>query len=106
MFGTGSIATPFQSPTSYAAGTGPYCVLAGDFNKDGRLDLAVSNQTSNNVSILLGAAGGTFGAPNNFAVGTTPVFMAAGDYNGDGKIDLAVANNGSPNISILLNTSQ
>ena len=34
----------------------------GDFNGDGRQDLAVGNVNSNSVSILLGNGNGTFGA--------------------------------------------
>ncbi len=39
---------------SYPAGNGPISIITGDFNGDGRTDLAVANQNSNDVSILLG----------------------------------------------------
>ena len=64
----------------------------GDFNGDGKLDLAVANQSSNNVSILLGTGTGSFSAATNFAVGELLISVAVGDFNGDGKPDLAVAN--------------
>jgi uncharacterized repeat protein (TIGR02543 family) len=73
----------------------------GDFNGDGKQDLAVANQ-GGDVSILLGNGDGTFQPAVNFGAGTTPLSVAVGDFNGDGKQDLAVANNGSNNVSILL----
>jgi RHS repeat-associated protein len=98
--GTGS----FGAATSVGVGTGPTSVTTGDFNRDGRLDLAVANSTSNNVSILLGDGTGAFGEPTNFTAGSGPFvsFAAVGDFNRDGKLDLAVANLGSSIISILL----
>ncbi len=49
----------FAAASNYAAGTQPYSVAVGDFNADGRLDLAVADFSSNTVSILLGNAGGS-----------------------------------------------
>jgi hypothetical protein len=92
----------FTAATNFAAGDGPFSVAAGDFNGDGKQDLAVANTFSNNVSILLGNANGTFGAATNFAAGIDPRSVAVGDFNGDGKQDLAVANRLSTNVSILL----
>jgi uncharacterized repeat protein (TIGR01451 family) len=94
----------FGAAANFAVGTSPDSVAIGDFNGDGRSDLAVANDLSNNVSILLGTGTGTFGAATNFAAGTDPFFVAIGDFNGDGRSDLAVANNGSNNVSILLGT--
>jgi hypothetical protein len=74
----------------------------GDFNGDGKQDLAVANNDSDNMSILLGDGIGNFSAPTNFQVGDDPLSVAEGDFNGDGKQDLAVANQVSDNVSILL----
>ena len=97
--------TPSFTPaTNFLAGSVPYSVAVADFNKDGIPDLAVVNQNSNNVSILLGTGTGSFGAATNFAVGSLPHFVAVGDFNGDGKQDLAVANFNDNDVSILLGT--
>ena len=77
-------------------------MAVGDFNGDGKQDLAVANESSDNVSILLGGGNGTFGAATNFAAGSAPTSVAVGDFNGDGKQDLAMANANSNNVSILL----
>src|SRR5438105_3142225 len=67
----------FKAPVSYPAAAQPSFVAIGDFNGDGKPDLAVTNQVPNNVSILLGNGDGTFGAPVNFAVGTSPRSVAS-----------------------------
>jgi len=91
----------FSPATNFPAGVGPGQSATGDFNGDGRLDLAVTNQNTNSVSILLGNGNGTFGAPTNFAAGTSPRSLAAGDFNGDGSQDLVLVNAFSNNVSIL-----
>ena len=97
--GTGN----FGAPTNFGVGEGdPRSVAVGDFNGDGRQDLAVVLNLSDNVSILLGDGTGNFGAPTNFGVGRFPYSVAVGDFNGDGNQDLAVANVDSDNVSILL----
>jgi uncharacterized repeat protein (TIGR01451 family) len=94
----------FATATNFPAGTAPYSVAIGDFNSDGRSDLAVPNNGSNDVSILLGSGSGTFAAAMNFAVGQNPRSVAIGEFNGDGVSDLAVANSFSNSVSILLGT--
>ncbi len=58
---------------------------------DGKLDLAVANQQSNNVSIFLGNGDGTFSSAVNYIALTTPNSIAVADFNGDGNADLTVA---------------
>jgi len=88
--------------TTYTVGEYPVCAVTGDFNGDGKLDLAVGNLNSATVSILLGNGDGTFGPKQDFATGSNPRSIAVGDFNGDGKLDLAVVNNVPGTVSILL----
>jgi FG-GAP-like repeat len=89
-------------PTSFAAGNSPQGVTVGDFNGDSDPDIAVANQHSNDVSVLLGGAGGSFSAPTNFAVGTAPLDVAVGEFNGDSDPDLVTVNEGTGDVSVLL----
>jgi sugar lactone lactonase YvrE len=83
----------FQPQVQYAAGTQPYWVTAGDFNGDGKLDLAVSSQGSqSSVNILLGNGDGSFQSPVAYAIGAGSDYILAADLNKDGKIDLVTAN--------------
>ena len=99
--GTGS----FTATSTLTVGDSPALVAAGDLDGDGDLDLAVTNQDSDNVTILTNSGTGTFTATSTLTVGDGPVSVAAGDLDGDGRLDLAVANFGSDNVSVLLNTT-
>ena len=84
----------FQNAVKYTVANEAYAVVAGDFNGDGKLDLAVTHfASSGTVSVLLGKGDGTFGSAASYSVGAYPFAMAVGDFNGDGKLDLAVVNN-------------
>ena len=77
----------------------PRAVAVGDFNGDGRSDLAfTSGETNGVVSILLSSSAGGFTSPRNFSVGQRPGFVAVGEFNGDGRPDLVTLNSGSVSI--------
>ncbi|MCA2668070.1 MAG: VCBS repeat-containing protein [Pseudanabaena sp. M114S2SP2A07QC] len=99
-----SVEMAFSTPTNFSVGNFPISVTVGDFNGDGKSDLAVANLNGNNVSVLLGTGAGSFGPATNFSVGSSPISVTVGDFNGDGKSDLAVANRYGNNVSVLLGT--
>jgi len=82
----------------------PWAIAVGDFNHDGKLDLAVVSGCcpGSGVSILLGRGDGTFAPGAYYAAGDQPVSIVAADFDHDGNLDLAVANSLSPYLTILL----
>jgi type II secretory pathway component GspD/PulD (secretin) len=93
--------SPYALPSAV---TGPIAMAVSDFNSDGNQDLAIVNQTTNDVSILFGNGNGTFtqAANSPFAVGKSPVAIATGDLNLDGHPDLVVLNQADNTLSVLL----
>jgi Ca2+-binding RTX toxin-like protein len=118
LFGNGVGNFGRSKTLNTGAGIGSYSVKTGDFNGDGKFDLAIAKFYSNEISILLGSGDGNFSTPTIFSLGAarapftdlgellkrlTPITV--GDFNGDGKSDLAVANFDNNNVSVLLNVS-
>jgi hypothetical protein len=100
----------FTDRQPFTIASSPTTPVVGDFNGDGRPDLAIGNYAFGGVSVLLNtmpaaAINPTFAAERTFAAGFTPVSVAVGDFNGDGRPDLAVANATNNTVEVLLNTT-
>jgi hypothetical protein len=90
----------FAAPVQYYVGSGTGNLAVGDFNDDGKLDVAVADgegapSTPIGIAILLGNGDGTFQpATFNTPLGSTAAANAgvfnvfAADVNGDGNVDL------------------
>src|SRR5437868_7173085 len=62
----------FLAPVSFAAGVNPAGVAVGDYNGDGKADIAVVNQAAvGAVSILLSNGDGTFQPKVDYAAGVS-----------------------------------
>jgi hypothetical protein len=91
-----------QAPVVLAAGITAEAVAIGDFNHDGRLDLALATIWPDAVAILLNDGSATFAAPSMFPLNERVGAVATGDADGDGRTDLFMAGfTGS--VSVLLN---
>src|SRR5262249_39068351 len=80
LLGTGD--GTFGAARSISVGLVPSALVVGDFNGDGKPDLAVAAGIG--VSVLLGNGDGTFQPARNFPAGASPRSVAVGDFNGDG----------------------
>lgn len=117
LLGNGDGTFP-ASPVSYpTGGLGSVMPVVGDFNGDGNLDVAVTNDgcdyaaaisqagcplATGTVSVLLGKGDGTFQSSVQYLTGYGTWGIAAVDFNGDGKTDLAVTNQTDTTVGILL----
>src|SRR5262249_55472731 len=81
----------FRRAPDAPVGTTPLSLITGDFNADGRPDLATLNLRSSDISVLLGLGDGTF-RQERYAAGVRPSRLTPGDFNGDGVLDLACLN--------------
>jgi hypothetical protein len=98
----------FSSAAVVPVGDGPSDIVAAELTGDTRLDLAVTNSTSGNVSVLknTAAAPGSFSFDTATApVGNEPFGIASGEFNGKTGTDLVVVNNNDNDgdLSFLLN---
>lgn len=104
--GTNGKATgTFGTHTDFQAGAGPTSIAVADYNLDGISDLAVTDSTSNTISLLFGLTGGSFNANFELNVGTDPLSVATADFTGNGRPDVAIANNASNTVSVILNST-
>ena len=91
LIGTGT--GRFNAPKRFPAGETPAEIALGDFNRDGRTDLALTDSAvAGRVAILPRKAGLDFGGPLKYAVGSGPYGLAVGRLNGDNRLDVATAN--------------
>jgi hypothetical protein len=89
---------PLNTVPVLSAGELPNGLAVGDFNNDGKLDLAVlnaGNGVTSTVSIFLGTGTGTFTAKPSLDTGAFPIDIRAVDFDKNGNLDLVVANSGN-----------
>jgi hypothetical protein len=91
----------FNPISGVAEGSTPIDLVAGDFNGDGRNDLATGNVGSADITILLGKGDGSFETPYNSVVGNFAAGTATGDFTGNGHLGVAVINQNSNTVTIL-----
>ena len=90
-YGNGS----FERQITFSTGDNshPWSVIAGDFNKDKYVDLAIANYGTSNIGVLYGCGNGTFGNLQTYTTGTgsNPTKVNVADFNNDNLLDIIVS---------------
>jgi len=93
----------FQSAINTTVGTRPRYFATGDFNRDGKQDLALTQTINdNNLRVLLGDGSGNFSSQATYSMGAdaSPRGVFSADFNADGYLDLAATSLTGDNVSI------
>jgi len=93
----------FDAGVEYETGVEPVAVTSADFDHDGNKDLAVTNLSEGDVSVLEAnfVGDGTFEGHVRYTVGAGPTAIVATDLDRDGNKDLAVTTEGQDEVAIL-----
>lgn len=96
--GTGS----FQAAMSFETEGIAFETVAADFNHDGILDLAASDNSDSSISILLGNGDGSFKGRRTFEAGGGTNALEGADFNNDGIMDLIATNYDDGTVSVFI----
>lgn len=100
----------FGAPSSFGVGNDPnrtydpISIVAGNFDGDGFLDLAIADNASSTVSVLMNNQTGGFGLPTLLVVGLQPQAVGLALFAGDNQLDLIVPNFRDNSVSVYLGT--
>ena len=102
--GDGHFTDASNSPVQVNSRPHPHGIAVGDFNLDGKMDLATESWEDDEIVVLYGSEGLSFPEPHSrHTVGDFPYYkLRAGDLNNDKYIDLFTANWGSSSVSVLM----
>jgi len=100
----------FNAGTPVKGGPAPYSIAAGDFDKDGHLDVVVADFSFNTLLtmpetslVLFGDGRGNFPRTLTLPTGSQPNSVAVADIDGDGWPDIVLMNNGNFDFDVFIN---
>ncbi|CAF5142563.1 unnamed protein product, partial [Rotaria sp. Silwood1] len=82
----------------------PISIAVGDFNGDRVVDIAVANNGTKHVDMMLGNGKGKFAIQTSYEIDfdSSPLVMASGDFNNDKRSEIAVAYDGRDHVDIFV----
>jgi hypothetical protein len=108
-FSSGSVVPLINDGTgTFTAGTAvplsaSISLATGDFNADGKPDVAAVQQFGSKVAVLLGDGHGGLGTPQTTTISASPFGIVVGDFDGDGRDDIAATSFGGNRLWVLRN---
>jgi hypothetical protein len=84
-------------------GYGPWDLVPADFNRDGKIDIAVVNTFSSDLTIIYNEGNRKFSEPMNLPSGAGPMSLASSDLDGDGYLDVVTVTKGFPAVLVFIN---
>ena len=81
----------FETAVHHAVGSVSLNVVTGDFNRDGKTDVASPDFHGATMIVVLGNGDGSFATPVKYSIGWGPRHTTVADINGDGEVDLLTA---------------
>jgi hypothetical protein len=83
-------------------GLTPRSIAAGDFDMDGRMDIAVADDSLQVVHVMVGDGAGGLEAVALYGSGVLPSNVRVGDMNEDGVLDLLTSDQLSNEVGVIL----
>ena len=99
----GNGAGGFAARRDFETGWSPMALTVGEFNGDGKLDVATADAYNDNISVFAGDGSGNFLPAMTHNLGTDPTRILSGNFNGDGKLDLVITRSLTNSVLLIFN---
>jgi hypothetical protein len=100
LLGTGSHTAQMNFIGTFSTGAGAHGVATADLDRDGILDLIVTNAIAGTATVMKGNGDGTFTKVVSIKTGSSPRNVTIGDFDHDGWLDFAAANTTSDDMAV------